>query len=61
MAVTTEKEVVPMKVINNTDVPKATKVNWKHLSLVVLHFVVFTLSTLSGEFVVKDVAAGALP
>ncbi len=48
-----------MGVKNNTDAPQL-RVNWKHLSLVVLHFVVFVCSTLSQDFTTQ-VAARALP
>lgn len=48
-----------MKVKNNTDAPQL-QVNWKHLFLVVLHFVFFVCSALSQDFT-TPVAARALP
>ena len=48
-----------MEVKNNTAAPQF-KINWRHLSLVALHFVVLILSALSQEFVTMEDAAGAL-
>lgn len=48
-----------MEVKNNADTPQL-HINWKHLFLVVLHFVVFVLSAFSQDFTTQ-VAARALP
>lgn len=55
-----KKGGMPMEIKNNTAAPQF-KINWKHLSLVVLHLVVLILSALSQEFVTMEDAAGALP
>jgi hypothetical protein len=55
-----KKGGMPMEIKNNTAAPQF-KINWKHLSLVVLHFVVFVLSTISQEFITTEGAARALP
>ena len=55
----TEERGLPMKVKNTTDAPQL-RVNWKHLFLVVLHFVVLVCSALSQVFTTQ-VAARALP
>lgn len=55
----TEEGGMQMKVKNNTDAPQL-HVNWRHLFLVVLHFVVFVCSALSQDFTTQ-VAARALP
>ena len=49
-----------MEVKNTTEAPQL-KFNWKHISLVVLHLVVFILSAFSHEFIAKEVTVGALP
>ena len=49
-----------MEIKNNADAPQFM-INWKHLCLVALHFVVLILSALSQEFVTIEDAAGALP
>jgi hypothetical protein len=48
-----------MKAKNNTGAPQL-QINWKHLFLVVLHFVVFVFSAFSQDFTTQ-VAARALP
>jgi hypothetical protein len=48
-----------MKVKNNTDASQL-RVNWKHVFLVGLHFVVFVCSALSQDFTTR-VAVRALP
>jgi hypothetical protein len=50
----------PMEVKNNSEAPQL-KINWRHLFLVVLHFVVFVLSVCSESFITAKVAARALP
>jgi preprotein translocase subunit YajC len=48
-----------MRVKNNTDAPQV-QINWKHIFLVVLHFVVFVFLAFSQDFTTQ-VAAKALP
>jgi hypothetical protein len=48
-----------MKVKNNTEAPQL-RINWRHLSLGLLHLVVLILSALSQNFTAAEVAR-ALP
>ena len=49
-----------MKIKTNTRTPQL-QINWKHVSLVVLHLVVFIFSVLADEFITAKGTAGALP
>jgi len=49
-----------MEIKNNADAPQFM-INWKHLCLVALHFVVFVLSAFSQEFITTEGVARALP
>jgi hypothetical protein len=58
--VSIEKGELPMKVKNNSETPQLS-INWKHISLVILHFVIFVFLVFDENFINKEVAAGALP
>ena len=48
-----------MKIKNNTDAPQLV-INWKHVFLVSLHLIAFSLSIFSESFTV-EMSAKALP
>lgn len=50
----------PMKETNNTETPQL-KINWRHLFLVGLHFVVFVFSAFSEDFITTRETTRALP
>jgi hypothetical protein len=50
-----------MKKDETTSSQTPRRVNWKHVSLVFLHFVVFVLSAMSESFTMKEASPGALP
>ena len=49
-----------MKVKNNANAPQL-RINWKHLFLVGLHFIVFVLSAFSQSYTTVELTTGALP
>ena len=55
-----QKGGMPMEIKNNTAAPQF-KIDWKHLCLVALHFVLFVLSAISQEFITTEGVARALP